>query len=154
MAPAHRKPRKLLRTAFAVLTLLSIAGFFASGYFTLSFFLSHRALMIDSGTLAIYGDQSRVPMSPLAFFADGIYCGGPFKAPMWIWSGSFSTEGRWVQLPAWPMIALLVLACILLQWREWRRGNEPGLCRQCNYDLRGSADRCPECGHAPKALQA
>lgn len=39
-------------------------------------------------------------------------------------------------LPGWQMLALLA--------RRRRTGR--GLCRRCGYDLRASADRCPECG--------
>jgi hypothetical protein len=65
-----------------------------------------------------------------------------------------STAGRWprsfftIALPFWFLSMLLgalpalSLASKLRQSRRIRRG----LCRSCGYDLRRSADRCPECG--------
>jgi predicted amidophosphoribosyltransferase len=44
---------------------------------------------------------------------------------------------------------LLVASLVVLAWRrarEKRRRWRLGLCPECAYDLRGSAERCPECG--------
>lgn len=46
--------------------------------------------------------------------------------------------------------AVGVLAEFLVR-RQHRRA--PGLCAHCGYDLRGSPDRCPECGRFPGPRQ-
>ena len=49
--------------------------------------------------------------------------------------------------PARCLVATLILPVAWLLPRFLpRRRWQPGLCRECLYDLRGSTDRCPECG--------
>lgn len=60
-------------------------------------------------------------------------------------------DRSWVAFPHWfpVLLASLPLALaarrLLVTHRQTRRAKE-GLCPICGYDLRGSADRCPECG--------
>jgi hypothetical protein len=45
----------------------------------------------------------------------------------------------------WPTLAAAIAATI--QYRRLGNGQLPGGCPACNYDLRATPDRCPECGH-------
>ena len=51
-----------------------------------------------------------------------------------------------VSFPWWCVaVVTAVLPAAGLRHRL-RRQRPPGLCRHCGYDLRGTPDRCPECG--------
>ncbi len=47
-------------------------------------------------------------------------------------------------------VSVLAVFGVVIQRRS-RRG--PGMCDICGYDLRGSIDRCPECGHAKETAK-
>lgn len=61
-------------------------------------------------------------------------------------------------LIGWPHWFLFVAAAILPTvelWRRLRRRHlQPGLCKKCGYDLRGTPRRCPECGAVPAEAKA
>lgn len=57
-----------------------------------------------------------------------------------------SSSALWV--PYW--FLMLVFAILPVRrfylWVRTRRRRQRGLCERCGYDLRGSLDKCPECG--------
>jgi hypothetical protein len=71
-------------------------------------------------------------------------------------AASFVLEYRVWAVPYWPLLCafgLLPLLC-LRAWHLRRRRSSAGLCPFCGYDLRATAERCPECGAAPAAATA
>lgn len=66
---------------------------------------------------------------------------------------------RVLTLPLWAVLGVLAVlpsawAVFLLRRTEFARRARLGLCRRCGYDLRGSRERCPECGEAAEAKPA
>jgi hypothetical protein len=60
-------------------------------------------------------------------------------------------NGYEVMFPMWfPafMLGLLPGTLVFQRWREKGRSVD-GFCAKCGYDLRGTPERCPECGRKP-----
>ena len=67
-----------------------------------------------------------------------------------VWGADYHTT-EWeiaFVLPFWmPALVLMTLyAWLAYPVRRRRKRKKLGLCVKCGYDLRGSKDRCPECG--------
>ena len=63
--------------------------------------------------------------------------------------GKLTSERVWVlELPLWtlPLSAVLPTYCLLWRGRRPRPRHRYRTCPGCQYDLRATADRCPECG--------
>ena len=57
-----------------------------------------------------------------------------------------------IVLPFWSLLALTLLLPAL-RYHQHRRQNRhlaAGKCKLCGYDLRGTPERCPECGAVPE----
>jgi len=60
------------------------------------------------------------------------------------WNGARPTSSTRFGVSYWLIVLLTLLLPI---WRiRWSKRKPPGFCPKCNYDLRATPDRCPECG--------
>lgn len=69
----------------------------------------------------------------------------------WFRYGSGPSGGgfeRWVAVPCWELATISALPPLLAAARAFarRKRSRAGFCPRCEYDLRASTDRCPECG--------
>ena len=76
------------------------------------------------------------------FYSDG------FNAPFrWLPEVAGNRKGHWCLLiPLWMPTLGFAVGLLALSPLRRRRRRKRGLCAKCGYDLRGSKDRCPECG--------
>lgn len=153
MTPMRRKHRKLLGTAFTVLTALLVVGYVASGWACfIQLGLPHDySATLSYGGLSVEQGLGR----PLGVFIGSNYpfvkqVGGDF--PYYEWKVFDYQEGdpagpaTWVTVALWPAIAGLIAARALLIWKD-RSASYNRLCLGCGYDIRGCVDgRCSECG--------
>jgi hypothetical protein len=72
--------------------------------------------------------------------------------------GSNAARQRYliVRVPYWfiATTSALLPAVALVRWLRARRRRQAGQCCRCGYDLRGSSQRCPECGTIIDAMAA
>ena len=90
--------------------------------------------------------------------AAAILCGAVFVADandLLVYSSSgrspsrAETAGKALTSVVAPAVGLLFLLAGARSLLRLRRHRRTGLCPQCDYDLRATPGRCPECGHSP-----
>ena len=68
---------------------------------------------------------------------------------VWKSRSNVDTGETSMAIPLWFLFVITAAlpAVVAARWiRRGRRSRMPGLCAACGYDLRASAERCPECG--------
>ncbi len=67
-------------------------------------------------------------------------------------NGRYTATARII--PFWSLALLASILPVLWLRRRIRQlqASDPFLCQTCGYDLRGTPDRCPECGKVPGNL--
>jgi hypothetical protein len=68
-------------------------------------------------------------------------------------SGTYMSPFQIIAIPYWFIVGVTAMLPIMW-WREARRRRnfaKSGRCLGCGYDLRGSPERCPECGASAAA---
>ena len=143
--------RKTL-TIFSLIGLLLSVGLWGVSYLSVEYISSQQ--FPDFGVvngLLIIGKAKTLQL------ATGVYYGNKqFSRTLWwppegfpFWS-SDPTFGWCILLPLWmPMLlfASAIMSCSLAGRLRCRKRKKLGLCLKCGYDLRGSKERCPECGN-------
>jgi hypothetical protein len=63
------------------------------------------------------------------------------------------TSNRWFVVPWWCVISVFAVMPLIAAFSFYRRSRlvRDDHCPNCNYDLRATPERCPECGNVPKA---
>ncbi|MCH8052571.1 MAG: hypothetical protein IH895_00775 [Planctomycetes bacterium] len=153
--------RKTL-TILSLIGLLLSVGLWAASYFNVEYVSSRR----QTHSVRVANGLLRVSQSMLIYEEPdpswiGLHSSG-FTGFHTSWTPSYSYNknsrfGYWrVAIPFWIPTSLfsIILLPPLVQSYRRRERKKLGLCVNCGYDLRGSKDRCPECGSAIDALTA
>ena len=148
--------RKTL-TIFSLIGLLLSVGLWGVGYFDISYTwvsidtdVAHERTVwsLSFGGFGSYQSTTQTYLSRR--LGDGFRVEGfDGFATDWLPSLSVFMWSPNMFIPFWIstlLFAALFLSCRPFHFRRRRKRKRLGLCIKCGYDLRGSQERCPECG--------
>ncbi len=133
------------------MTILSLIGLMLSlglwGVSYMSIGYEGKHLLIAAYEGGIYCDHFMYEANVTEWFCEGFL---NFRTN---WDSLFYVtefDGSWrCFVPLWMptvVFGVLFMSCRPLHSRRSRKCQKLGLCLKCGYDLRGSKERCPECG--------
>lgn len=145
--------RKAL-TTFSLIGLLFSVGLWGASYFNVEYVSSRR----QTRSLRVANGLLRVSQSMLIYKEPdpswiGLHASG-FTGFHTSWTPFYAYEknpgfGYWrLTVPLWiptSLFSIMLLPPLVQSYRR-RKRKMLGLCVKCGYDLRGSKNRCPECG--------
>jgi hypothetical protein len=117
----------------------------------------------DRPALAVYPFQVYGPIAEEHYGVYGDILGWSYSWPVRFLGFAFA-RGRGhngagadlvVAVPFWFLAGVSTLALVLTYWVRRRRiaRRSGGRCPACDYDLRATPDRCPECGTTPPSAR-
>ena len=147
----------MFRKALTILSLIGLllsVGLWAVSYLNVEYVSSRR----QTRSIRVANGLLRVSQSMLIYEETnpswlGLHSSG-FTGFHTLWTPSYSYDKNsrfryWrLAIPFWIPTSLfsIILLPPLVQSCRRRKRRKLGLCVKCGYDLRGSKDRCPECG--------
>ena len=143
----------MLRKTLTILSLIGLllsVGLWGVSYFDFVAVASPRGpmLQLDRGGFAVTWRQR-----PYWFGGEGdtgcTFFGFRSLDTRWLPELHRTSDVGYLQLPFWiPALAFasMLMLCRPFYFHRRRKRKKLGLCLKCGYDLRGSKERCPECG--------
>ena len=139
----------MIRKSLTILSLIGLllsVGLWGVSYYRVTYHSSHAEIVFSMGCCS-YLDRPWELNLPGWRQLDFIGFGTLWWPPR-LQRGQAYPQGWYMIMPLWiPSLAfgsLLYLSYLPLRRRRERK--KLGLCIKCGYDLRGSKNRCPECG--------
>ncbi len=142
---SRKKPRLCwFLSVSSVSGLVASLALWATSFFWVSLWTGRSVFTVRWGLVVIF------PEYP----SDGIRITARGFQGLWTHWWPYPFVGKYppcVDIPLW-MTALVCLSlfvyCYCIPAYRQRKRRMHGLCSKCRYDLRGSINRCPECGEA------
>ncbi len=153
----------MLRKTLTILSLIGLllsVGLWGVSYMRLGYFFCEEqdtcwGVYLGAGNLSYSANAGRMPRGLLY---NGFHDYTTWWIPrmievgkqitvhrfLWIRGGRLEWCGISLWMPA--LLFFVILGFPLVPALRRRKRKKLGLCLKCGYDLRGSKDRCPECG--------